>query len=58
VPDAIAKLLANGWTKAELHFRRLGDSSAARGLTLGFDPITTHAALVAAEIAGGKGTRP
>ena len=56
VPDAIAKLLANGWRKEELHFLRLGDSSAARGLKLTFDPLATHAALVAAELAKGKGT--
>ena len=53
VPDAIAKLLANGWRKEELHFRRLGDAAAARGLTLAFDPLARHAELVAAELATG-----
>lgn len=47
------RCIDQGWSKEELHYKRIKAAWQARGLPELYDPIERHAALIAAELADG-----
>lgn len=50
LPEWARRAVANGWTKPEFHYKRIGAAWKARGITPAYDPIARHKELMHKEL--------